>query len=457
MMKLFLQWLLVVCLLAALLDAACGAEPQKDRCVILVSVDGLAGFYLDDPVAHMPTLRRMAVEGARAAGMVCSFPTVTWPNHTTLVTGVEPARHGVLGNNYLDRSTARNIPLIVDPLFDKDEIVKVPTIYDVAHAAGLTTAAIVWPATRNARTLHFTVPDMKGNESWARYGTTSWLAELREAGVPVDRHGTWVEQSGGGVQRDWLYVRMAAHLLQKHAPNLLLIHLVEVDHVQHREGPRSADAYWSVSYADSCLRDLVDAVARSPRAARTTIIVTSDHGFFPIDVEIRPQVLMRKLGLRGGPQPAAASVSQGGACAVYILDQARRKQIADQLAELFQATRGIQAVLKPAEFSRIGQPTPDQDPRAPDLWLSAESGFSFSDAEAGEDVLVPRASRAGTHGYLPDQPDMLGTLVLWGHGIRSGVNLGKVKSVDVAPTIAALLGLEMPDVQGRVLHEALAP
>jgi predicted AlkP superfamily pyrophosphatase or phosphodiesterase len=152
---------LILFTLAAILGGCCAtflaaAEPGKDRCVILVSVDGLADFYFDDPRAEMPTLRRLAENGARAAGMECSFPTVTWPNHTTLVTGVPPAKHGVLGNNYLDRQSAAPVPLIPDPLFDKDEIVKVPTIYDAAHRAGLSTSGIIWPATRNARTLDWT-------------------------------------------------------------------------------------------------------------------------------------------------------------------------------------------------------------------------------------------------------------------------------------------------------------
>src|SRR5437867_5754468 len=100
-------------------DSSRAAEPAKDRCVILVSVDGLAGFYLHDERAELPTLRRMAGKGGRADGLECSFPTVTWPNHTTLVTGVPPMKHGVLGNNYLDRKTATSVPLIPDPLFDK--------------------------------------------------------------------------------------------------------------------------------------------------------------------------------------------------------------------------------------------------------------------------------------------------------------------------------------------------
>src|SRR5262245_40603292 len=111
--------LICCCILLNCLETT-AAEPHRDRCVILISVDGLANCYFDDPRADMPTIRRLAKEGSRANGMVCSFPTVTWPNHTTLVTGTPPAKHGVLGNNYIDRKDGSSVPLIPDPLFDKE-------------------------------------------------------------------------------------------------------------------------------------------------------------------------------------------------------------------------------------------------------------------------------------------------------------------------------------------------
>jgi predicted AlkP superfamily pyrophosphatase or phosphodiesterase len=449
---------LILFTLAAILGGCCAtflaaAEPGKDRCVILVSVDGLADFYFDDPRAEMPTLRRLAENGARAAGMECSFPTVTWPNHTTLVTGVPPAKHGVLGNNYLDRQSAAPVPLIPDPLFDKDEIVKVPTIYDAAHRAGLSTSGIIWPATRNARTLDWTVPDMAG-DGWEKYGTPLWLQELRDAGIPVDRHGAWCKEAGGGVQRDWMYTRLAAHVLRHHSPNLLLIHLVEVDHVQHRVGPRSPEAYWSVSFADDRLRDLVGAVQHSAYRDKTTFVIASDHGFFPIEKDIRPNVLLKKQGLQGDKKQAVC-LAQGGACMVYILDDARRAEIAASLKEQLAQVEGVQAVLAPAEFAKVGQATSDVDARAPDLWLSARSGFSFSDSRDGDDVVVPRTSRGGTHGYLPANDEMRGTLVISGYGVKPGTTLEKVRNIDVAPTMARLLGIDLPSADGRVLTEAL--
>ncbi|MBW3597154.1 MAG: ectonucleotide pyrophosphatase/phosphodiesterase [Planctomycetes bacterium] len=445
---------------AAIAAPAAGAEPHKDGCLVLVSVDGLAGFYLDDPKADLPTLRRLAREGARAEGLVCSFPSVTWPNHTTLVTGVPPARHGVIGNNYLDRESGSKVPFIPDPLFDKDEIVRSPTVYDAAHDAGLVTAGIVWPATRNAKTLDWTVPDMFGDEAWPQYGTRPWLAELTAAGIPVDRHGAWTREQGGGVPRDWLYTRMARHLFEHHPPNLLMIHLVEVDHVQHKHGPRSPEAYWSVSYADDRLHDLVEFAKRSPYGEKTTFVIASDHGFFPIEHDIRPNVLLRQKGLltvEDGKlgEKRAFAVSQGGGCMIYILDDERRAEIAAELTEAFESLEGVAAVIGPDDFASIGQPTRAEDPRAPDLWLSAKSGYAFSDDHSGEAPVARRAARGGTHGYLPGDPDMLGSLVISGYGVKSGVSLGRVSNLDVAPTIAALLGISLPSADGKPLTKIL--
>src|SRR3954471_11297697 len=121
---------LVFAVLAAALPMRLAAA-ENDRHVILISVDGLAHYYFDDPKAPMPTIRKLAAEGARAKRMKTSLPTNTWPNHTTLVTGVQPGKHGVIGNDYFDRVQQKSIPYIPDPIFNKDEIVKVPTIYDV--------------------------------------------------------------------------------------------------------------------------------------------------------------------------------------------------------------------------------------------------------------------------------------------------------------------------------------
>jgi predicted AlkP superfamily pyrophosphatase or phosphodiesterase len=434
------------------------AEPRKDQCVILVTVDGLADFYLDEAKSDMPTLRRLAREGARGH-MVCSFPTVTWPNHTSLITGATPRRHGVVGNSYLDRQTRKSVPLILDTEFDKEATVRVPTLYDAAHQAGLKTCGICWPASRSARTLDLQVPDMFG-EGWDRYATQWWLAELRAEGLPVDSQGPWAGAVTGGVMRDWMYCRMAAQALRKHQPNLMLVHLVEMDHVEHRHAPRSPEAYWCASFSDDRVRDLVEAIDRSPLAGRTTLVVCGDHGFFPIERDIRPNVLLAQLGLvklsgNKVTDQAAWCLSQGGGCAVYVLDTARRAQIIAQLREALPKLEGVQAVFGPEQFAAIGQPTPAEDPRAPDMWIAAKRNYSFSDTATGKETIGVRKTIGGTHGYLPTEPDLIAACVMWGPRVKPGTKLGTMSITDVAPTIAQMLGVTMPKAEGKALTKAL--
>src|ERR1700704_1479155 len=184
---------IAICFLSLSIFFVCRCETASapaptfdpDRIVVLMSVDGLANFYMDDPAAEMPTIRKLAADGAKAASMRASDPTVTWPNHTTLVTGVSPAKHGVVGNNYFDRARGEKVTLIWDPVLDKDEIVRVPTIYDLAKAAGLKTVSIKWPATRNARSLDLTCPDVGKVELVSKYTTSALLEECKQAGYDV--------------------------------------------------------------------------------------------------------------------------------------------------------------------------------------------------------------------------------------------------------------------------------
>ena len=139
---------LVVCAVALLAGKTLTAADVRH--VVLVSVDGLAATYLDDPKADLPTLRELRKKGAAAEGMITTFPSVTWPAHTSLITGTRPKSHGVLANTTFDRRSRRPVVYIGDPELTKEQAIHVPTLYDAAHAAGLKTAAVIWPCTNGA-------------------------------------------------------------------------------------------------------------------------------------------------------------------------------------------------------------------------------------------------------------------------------------------------------------------
>ncbi len=389
------------------------------------------------------------------------MPTVTWPNHTTLVTGDLPARHGVLGNDYFDRTTRKTVQLITDPLYDEREIVKVPTIYDLAHEKGLKTAAITWPASRSAPTLDWTTPDMDKNERYQKYSTPSLLKEAHDAGIHYEKLEEWIKAEDGEA-RDQLYLDLFNLVLTKHRPNLALLHLINVDHVEHLHGPQSPDAYAAVAAADQRVGKVWEELKKD-FPGKATLLVVSDHGFLPYRQYLMPNVALRKAGLMDvkGLKIVSAKVqaiSQGGSCFVYVLDPPDHDALVAQAAAIFKEMEGIGEVITANGFAKIGMGDPATDPRVPDLLLSAKAGYTFGNNAAGEvSVTTPLKDVHGTHGMDANLPELHATFVAWGIGIRAGAKLGEINNVDVAPTLAKLLGFEMKDVDGKALEGALAP
>jgi len=430
---------------------AVSGQTASNRIVVMISVDGLAGYYLDDPKAEMPTIRALAASGARAASMKATTPTVTWPNHTTLVTGVAPAKHGVVGNNYYDRATGKRVVLIADPVYDKGQIVKVQTIYDAAKAAGLKTAAVRWPATRNASTLDWTTPDCGKQELIQEYTTPALLRECQAAGLDLEK------RQPGADALDGLYTGIFNHILRAHRPNLALLHLINVDHTEHEYGPQSAEAYAAVKMADQRVGEVWEELKRDfPGTA--TLVVVSDHGFSPIKRVVLPNVILRQAGINPPPtakaQPAVYVVPQGGSAFLYICDEANRKVWLKRVRKAFTGAEGVAKIVGVSEFPRYGVADPKKDPHAPDLILFARLGYSFGDTAAGDLPFKDKPERSGSHGHDPNLPELHATFVAWGAGIKPGTRLGEISNSDVAPTIARLLGLRYP-ADGKPLTQIL--
>lgn len=433
--------------------------PPQERAIVLISVDGLAHFYLDDPKCEMPNIRQLAKEGARAEKMRAVMPTVTWPNHTSVVTGVHPVKHGVVGNSFYDREKKTVVPVIWDPLLNKEEIIKVPTIYDVAKQAGFKTAAVTWPGSRAARNLDWQLPCVNKSDLFVQYSTPSLLEEFKQVGIPYEDEAKGFKE-GEGENRDRLHVRMLKHILRTHRPHLTLMHILEVDHIEHAHGPQTPEAYAAVKFADGLIGEIKSELEQIfPEKA--TIVLVSDHGFLPYKQFIQPNVLLRKKGLltafgskiTGGK---ARAVSQGGACMIYVDDKDNRDAIIAELSEEFKNTEGVTLVLTKKDFPKYGFADPDTQSEMGDIVLSAKSGYSFSDVAGGEDVITkPTPYVRGMHGYDPNDPKLHATFVAWGAGIKPGSNAGTMTNTDVAPTIASLLGLKMQNVEGKPLEAIL--
>ncbi len=449
----------------ALLSAAVRAIAAPAEHVILVSIDGWAHHYFEDPRCHMPTVKKLAAEGVRAKRMQCSFPTVTWTNHTTLVTGVNPGKHGVLSNDYWDRVQWKKIPLIPDPIFNKEEIVKTPTIYDVVKQAGMTTAGVIWPASRGAKTLDWTVPDVFEQELFEKYGTPQLIAEARELGIPIEKQMEWCKAGNPGkAQRDYMYSQLAQHIIRTKKPNFLALHLVSLDSFEHAHGRQVPEAYWAANDSDNRVADLIRATEEAGIRDKTTFVITTDHGFINFTKLINPNIVLKQEGLTktvlGKTLDKSSKVfamAEGGACFVYVFDQANRDSILADITPKLAAIEGVETVVERKDFAKaVGHLLPEEDPREPDLFLSAKDGYNFTDSLADSTVITKVDVQKGSHGYLQTHPDMGGCFVISGAGVKSsGGVIEKIDNRDVAPTMAKLLGVTIPGVEGRVLEEAL--
>ena len=444
----FMRRLLPALGLAALAIGVIQAAPRspaRDRHVVLVSLDGFTAEALNDPRLPAPTLRRLMREGTSAGVLRIVNPALTWPNHTTMVTGVQPARHGVLYNGLLVRP--EGAPPRVEPWRDKRDMVKAPTVYDAAYAAGLTTAQVDWVAIQNPGTITWAFPERPSVDE-------PLVREMIARGLITEDEVVNFGAGSSSAWRDQMWTTAATYVIGEHRPNLLLYHLLALDSAQHRAGPATPEAYTAMAFVDGQLARLMEAVERSLGRARTTVLVVSDHGFRAAARTIRPNTLLRELGLITGSgveaKTAAYVMSWSGTATLIVTDPARRDELVPKLKAALSAVEGVERVMEPDEFAPLGWPRPADSDQMGELVLVARDGYHFSSASEAGDVVVPvDPAYQGHHGVLADDPVMGAVFVAWGAEIAPGRRLEAVRSLDIAPTIAEWLGVPFGPVDGR--------
>ena len=446
----------LLALLIALCPAAHAADPapDKDRHVILISIDGFPAWMWRDPSLSIPNLRRLAAEGAMADAMTVSNPSVTWINHTTMVTGVKPEKHGVLYNGLLVRQ-GPTLPPKIEQWVDKDKLVRVPTLYDVAFKAGLTTAEVDWVAITRAPTITWSFPEIPSPEGVIE-------KELYMQGQLTGDELTDIARMRNIAWRDRQWTNAAIHILKTRKPNLLLFHLLTTDSTNHTYGPGSMASYTAYGYADQLIGQLLSALKESGLQDKTSIIVGTDHGFKKVSKLIYPHVALRKAGLL---QALGSKVTkcdgyvftEGGLAFAFVTDPSRKAELLPRLKEVLEKVEGVDKVIDGHEGPALGMPLPENNEGMGDLILYPKAGYAFNALAAGEDEVVASTGYLGTHGYPNTDPELDGIFLAWGKGIRQGMKLPRVTNLDVAPTLARLLGVKLPQVDGRVLEEILEP
>lgn len=433
-------------LLVSLLGCAASGNAKS---LLIVSIDGLHPDYVlaaDRHRLQIPNLRKFVAEGAYARGVVGVTPTVTYPSHTTLMTGVSPAEHGIIANTPFDPA-ARN----QDGWYWYAEDIRVPTLWNAATRSHLVTAAVNWPVTVGDSDIRYLLP-----EFW-RAMTPEDQKLLRALSRPEgfqaqleQRLGTFTDGGVDTLESDRIRTRFARDILASQRPGLMAVHLVALDGTEHSQGPFTPAAFTVLEAIDGMIGELGEAaLAADPEAV---IAIVSDHGFIATHTAVNLRVRFVEAGLiqlKGSRiESWDAQLWNGGAVAAVVLedpgDPALRERVGKLLAGLQSDPKnGIARVLQKQEIQALGG-----FPGA-DLLVEFAPGFYLGSALTGE-LLVPAASK-GTHGYLPDRSEMHATLLLRGVGIRSGLDLGVIDMRQIAPTLAKLLDLELPTAREAAL------
>lgn len=407
------------------------AQAQRGK-VVVISLDGFPANALEDSKNPVPTLRKLIASGT-GGPMLGVNPTITWPNHTTMVTGVPADVHGLLLNGAIVH-TGTWPPVKVDATVDKVNLVKSPTVYDVAHQAGLTTAEVDWVAIKNAPTINWSFPEMalpdgKLEKEMIAKGAIT-LADVTDF------------SKSNIIFRDQIWTQAASYIIREHKPDLMLFHLLTLDSTQHTYGPGSLAARDAMGFLDACVAQIVAAVHDAGLASQTTIMVVSDHGFKAFTKQIRATNALEAAGL----DKKVYVLPEGGSGYVYIEDPS----VTAKAREVLAGIEGVDHVYTPDEYAALGLPRPERDPQFGQLWATAKAGYSFA-GTTGSPVTAEVAQTGGSHAYLASDPDLHPIFIASGRGVRKGVNLGLVSNLDVAPTIAKLLGVSLPTAKGKAL------
>jgi predicted AlkP superfamily pyrophosphatase or phosphodiesterase len=422
-------------------QSVAASDPANAPMVLLISVDGMKPEAVTDAQSHglkVPHLRAFMAEGAYASGVRGVLPTLTYPSHTTLLTGASPAKHGIFDNTTFDPKLRNQ-----RGWYWYAEDIKVPTLWDAAAAAKLKTANIYWPVSVGAK-ITYNLPQI-----W-RAGTDDDLKlqhALSTPGLEQDLSADLGRYPGGmeeTVAEDEIRARFAIRLLEKKRPGFFTVYLTGLDTEEHASGPFSPKSNQTLERLDAVVGSL-RAAAEKAAPGRATVCVVSDHGFAAVEHDVNLYAAFLEAGLFSVDKDnqvtdwKAMLWPAGGSAAVMLADpkdeplRARVKALLDKLAS--EPANGIDRIWSEQEVRR-GRGFPDAA-----FLVSFKIGYEM--AYSLSMPLVTPPSNLGMHGYVPERAEMRSSFFIVGPHVLKGKSLGEIDMRQIAPTLADVLRVHL--------------
>jgi predicted AlkP superfamily pyrophosphatase or phosphodiesterase len=436
--------LLTTLLTATISLSAIAQTAQRKPMVVVISLDAFGAALLKQPLLPVPTLHALMANGSYATSMQPVNPTVTWPNHTSMVTGVTPAKHGLIANGQiLDQRTGK--PPRVEFHADKAALVHVPTVYDEAHDAGMVTAEMDWVAVENTKSIDWSffeqpLPTMPLIKEMLADGSLSQfeLDNFRKGSQPY---------------RDRIYTRGATYAIKHHHPSLTLLHLLALDSTEHTYGFDNTAGANTAAFLDDRVKEVIDAVRDAGDLDRTTFLIVSDHGQSSVHHSVDPNAILVAAGI--APSEATA-LAEGGAA--YIYETHATPELTTKIRAAFAASPATDSVPSVEEIKAQGWPAPANNPTAFDVLVYAKEDWVFGGKAAAQHRAAPLPEpepQTGAHGYPNTRPLMQEIFIASGAAIKQAGEQPAFPNLDVAATIAQILGLSQKGMDGKPLTAIL--
>jgi len=422
--------------------------------LIVISIDAM--IYEDLAyVKRLPVIGGLLKDAALVKRVKSIYPTLTYPCHATMRTGCWPSRHGVVNNTEMT-------PGCLDPKWLwYNAVLHCRDIFDACKAAGLTTAAVGWPSTGKHPSIDYLVDEVAGLKVKTR---DAFHGYYTDTGTPEELYQAVVGPN--------IYVRAdqpddvrtfntlaACSIICHYQPDLLMVHLGDPDHARHVHGVYGKGVYPALEKMDRMVGKICQAVKDAGVWDCTNIVLTADHGQLDTTRTIQPNVLLAEEGLiriskDGEFQDWDAWCQYVGMCALVYLKDPADTALCERVKKLFEqkmesCDSGISRVLTAEEAARDGY----SGEFSLVLETDGHSAFRMNWTGPYENP-HPEGVLRGSHGFHPDfgpRPFLIGH----GPAFRKGAVLENALLVDGAPTYAKLLGVELPEAQGRALTELL--
>lgn len=404
--------------------------------------------------SQLPNLSQLIKNGAYSKELKSVYPTLTYVVHTTMVTGVYPEKHGIYHNTPLQ-------PFVEEEdqtWYWYKEAIQVKTVYDALRRQGMKSAGILWPVTGKAP-ITYNMPEIK-----AISGENQALKILKN-GSPFFCMGLELKYGKlrRGIEQPYLddFTTMCGKdTIRNKKPELLLMHLIDLDDAKHHYGTDSSEVDQVINRMDQRIGTIVEAVRDAGIFEDTVFLVLGDHGQKNVRYKVKLNQRLKEAGLiyeeNGRMLFKAYIQSTGGSAYLHVKDNDGK--VKEQALEILQKASeeenlGIEKIYNKEELKQF-HVSPVSE-----YMLEAKIGYCFDDSLDGPIVtdLKEENRTYATHGYSPEKSEYRCGFVVSGKCIKKEYQLGEIEMVDIAPTMAAILGIDFGPCDGRVLHEIFIP